>query len=253
MKLDKVAYIVSDVQFPTYDEALWNTMVRIAEDVAPDEVIWNGDILDFPQLSAYAHNPYKLETADLDVSLAEEKLYLPMREATSDAKATFLLGNHEDRIRRYSERNAGALGDFDWLSFMRLGWVEKVYEYGPRVGHFLTPDLMIAHGWRTGESATKNHMMDVATSIIHAHTHQLGSYFRSVANGRVMGAWAMGHCCDALRTPGTHGQGRPSWQQAAGAIVRYTPSGAFTVELLPVIGDTGDKVAVEGRVYRIHR
>lgn len=253
------AFIVNDVQFPSWDPALFEVATQIARDAEVDRVIWDGDNLDFEQLSSFAHNPYKITTARKDVARFHADVYDPFRrEVPTLVEEDWNDGNHEYRVQRYLEHNAAALGElFDQRDFLELPEEVRFHSYGKGVGTWLTPKLLVAHGWQASKWSAytaKANLMDVGgqVSVITGHTHRVGVFMHTTPGG-VQASYEVGHMCDPALVPKAI-QGVNDWQQVAGTIVRYERGGdAFHVELLPVIGSKQDRVIANGREYRLER
>src|SRR5690606_19500051 len=145
------ALIVNDTQYPAWDPALWEVTCQIARDAQIDWLIWDGDMLDFEQLSSFKHNPYKITTASQDVEAFHRDIRDPMIAAVADTleREDWNDGNHEFRYQRYCEHNAPALGAYPTpKEFLQLPDDVTWQPYGRAVGTMLTPKLLVAHGWQ---------------------------------------------------------------------------------------------------------
>lgn len=257
------AFIVNDLQYPYFDKALYEVACQIARDSDVTKLMWDGDDLDFEEFSSFGHNAYKLTTAESNVDGFHKDCRDPMLDAVEDTleEEDWNNGNHEYRYTRYMERNAPALGKYiDAKTFLKLPRDVNFVEYGRAIGTWLTPKLLVSHGWQaakwSGQTAKANATDMGDLSIITGHTHRIGVYAQTLPGGRVQWSYEVGHMCDDKAVPqGTAGEGgMPNWQQVAGTIVRYERGGnAFHVELIPVIGDKLDRCIANGREYTIDR
>ena len=246
--------VVNDTQYPHHDMALWEATCQIAKDAEIEEIVWAGDMLDFEQLSSFKFDPHKTGKAKEDVVGFHATLRLPLLKALSlytRPKEHWIDGNHEHRYTRFMENHA-ALDDPDPVSFMDLEYMHSYYPYGQRVGHYLTKELAVVHGWATGKStAVKSHVQEMGCSVIHGHTHRVSDY-RTTVGDRVLAGFEVGHMSDYRKVPGQHDKGKPDWQQVAGTLVHKARKGeSFNVDVLEVIGH--DKVWANDRVYEIER
>ena len=254
------ALVVNDLQFPYHDPALWEVTTQIGIDAGVDTVIWDGDILDFENLSSFAHNPYKIRTADEDVRAFHPEVREPLIKAIKPKREIWNNGNHEYRYTRYSEHNASALGmRVEPRDFLMLPKKVQFTEYGKGIGFMLTPKLLISHGWNASKwsaYSAKATALDLGDlSVVCGHTHRIGAFYHTTPRG-VQASYEVGHMCDWKRVPsGTVGVGGfPDWQQVAGTLIRYEKGGdSFHVEVLPVFGSKQDKVIANGNLYRIDR
>lgn len=251
------ALVVNDVQYPFYDPALWEVICQIAADAQPDTLVWNGDILDFPQLGAYDHNAYRLNPAKEDVDGFHRRLRGPLLDLIRPAHEHFNEGNHEDRLRRYAERNAPAVDIPPFREFVELPEQVTTSAYGNGVGYMLTDKLLVAHGWRHRKDSAytaRAHADDVGSSVsvMAGHTHRCGVWFKATPFG-TQASYECGHHCDEASIPKAV-QGHQNWQQTAGTLVYYERGGsAFDVKMIPVFGPNSDRVIANDREYRIQR
>lgn len=255
------ALIVSDTQFPYIDRAAWEVTCQIARDAEVDRVLWDGDMLDFEQLSSYRHNSYKIRQADEDVSEFHEIVRDPLLDSLLlPADEDWIDGNHEFRYTRYLNHNASALGGMpDPRDFLRLPDSVTYQKYGKASGVWLTPKLLVAHGWQARKHSAytaKANAEDVggSCSVITGHTHRVGMFAHTTPSG-TQGAWEIGHMCDPTDLPKAV-EGHQNWQQVVGTLVRYEREGdAFHVEIIPIVGSRASRAICNatGREYVIER
>lgn len=253
------AFVVSDTQFPFHDPALWEVVCDIYGDLQPDKLIWDGDILDFPQLSTkFKHNAYQLRTAQTDVEDFHDQLRSPLIASHSPADEAWSDGNHEDRYGRYAYEVATALEDSlkSARDFLQLPETVRYHPYGRAIGEWIIPNkLLVSHGWRASAHSAytaKANLEDLGggVSVITGHTHRTGQYNRTTALG-VVRAYEIGHMADERTVPKAV-PGKQNWQQVAGTVVRYARDGSdFDVSILNVLND--DRVIANDRVYQIER
>lgn len=254
------AFVINDTQYPYHDPALWEVACQIARDTNPDTIIWAGDMIDFPQLGTYKHDPYRLRSADQDVEGFHDDIRLPLLEAVKgEPRELWANGNHEDRYKRYREKNEQPAGRGilpHIKEFLRLPEEVDYVDWGKCSGHLLTPKLLIAHGWyarKWSAYTAKAHSVEVGDiSVLTGHTHRIGQFAHTTRSGTQV-AYENGHMCDPDATPKATA-GYQNWQQVAGARIRYERGGdAFDVELIPVFGPKRDRCIAGNREYRISR
>lgn len=78
---------------------VWHEVLKI---VQPAQVVLNGDVVDFPQISRHRKLPghFSLGLQD-EIDFAREKILRPAREICPDANILFTVGNHEFRLVTY--------------------------------------------------------------------------------------------------------------------------------------------------------
>lgn len=251
----KTTLVVNDTQYPYHDHSLWETTCQIAADNEIEEIVYAGDMLDFPQLSSFKFDPHKTNKAKDDVIGFHEDLRLPLLDGilSRTLDEWWVNGNHEHRYERYLEQHS-ALEEAHSVKFLELDGFKGFYPYGHRIGHYLTPELAVVHGWETGKTtALRNHMSEMGCSVIHGHTHRV-SQVRKYTGSRLLAGYEVGHMGDYAKIPGAHGKGQPDWQQVAGTLVYSSRNGdSFNVDVLEVFGKNSDRVWANGKVYHIER
>lgn len=243
---------------PTHDEAALSVARTLIREAAPDDVIMNGDNLDFPEFGRYRKTPTFAQTTQAAVNRAT----LLMGELRTDAPAArivWLEGNHEVRLPNLLIDNAVAAyglkrpGD-KWpvMSVPNLCKVDDVgveYVAGyPANDFWLNDNLRLIHGNHVnsrGATATR-YLEDERVSVLYGHIHrrECVEKTRHTRYGpRTVLAASFGCLCriDGA-VPSTKGGsdlfGRPlahaeDWQQGLG-IVHYHPDGRFAIESVAI-------------------
>lgn len=176
---------------------VWKDVLRI---VNPSQVVLNGDVFDFPQISRHRKLPghFSLSLQE-EIEFGREKILRPTREACPDANILFVIGNHEYRLVNYLADVAPQLADlavYDAsgakipLSFSNLFGLESL-----KIGlvcrqNFLAPYeaqrkrelaenwvviadcLAITHGTSTAQFAAAEQLKTYQMSGTSGHTHR---------------------------------------------------------------------------------
>ena len=101
--------VLADHQIPYHDENAIEAVNKYIHDLKPDEIVINGDFMDFPMLSTKFRRNHTTRYA-LQQDLDEGKYVLKShRKAAPKAKITLLEGNHELRLRTFIEEQADVL------------------------------------------------------------------------------------------------------------------------------------------------
>lgn len=240
---------LSDTHYP-YEDKDAMTMVRaFMEDLQPDIVVLNGDILDCPTISKYAPRRGELlkETSLQDqLDYATDRLE-ELRETVPGARFEFIEGNHEDRLQLYLGSKAKELAslrvlDFDQLAKLDdLGMNHTVYGQGV----WLNDRLFCYHGQYIGSNWTDKERMSSGASTITGHQHQQRvSYHRD--RSRSYKNVGQGCLCSMnppyLRTP-------PNWQQGFVYGYIFDNDKFRTIEVEIVRGEHQLWMAPEGEMY----
>jgi hypothetical protein len=265
-RLERVA-ILSDYHYHTYAKRVydprkgWVAQMKTAHDERamsaveqfllawkPDQVFFNGDMIDAAQISKFDKELHDVEGFEQDV-MGVRAMFGKHRQMFPDAKFHYLLGNHEERLERYLRQNAQALRWLSDLTYYKLFDAERfkitIYPYRERV-EIIPGVLEVTHGDKVAQKSgyTAQRMMEAGISGVSGHVHRLGQVFKTDRRGTV--TWLEGGCLCRLDPEYAIS---PNWQQ--GIVVAYIdrPNKRFHLDLVPVIngrivyaGDTYESV-----------
>lgn len=241
---------------PIHDERAISVALQVIKDMNPDQVVMNGDNLDFSDFGKYLNFvPFRnmvQPAIDRGAELCRE-----IREAAPNAKITWIEGNHEARLHKYMATYAapasgvtrGKLSGQSREEFpvnsvpflCRMADFDITYLVGyPESQYFINSNLMVVHGHKvnsSGSTATK-YLNDAHQSVIYGHIHRVeyGYRTRRSPNGpRTVMAASPGCLCrtDGVVPSTNSGNdhfGKPivvggeNWQQGL-AVVQYQPFG----------------------------
>ena len=203
------------------------------QDVAPDTVIVNGDIVDLFEISSHCKAPERWDQLQNDLDTTN--LFLRMvREAAGDARIFATEGNHENRLRSYLKLNAPK------LMSLRSSALEAQIDYaGAEIvffpgdqGFLLREEFLVQHGniirGEAGASA-KAHFLKHGISGLSGHTHRLGTYRRT---GYVQREWF--EQGGLMRTDADYVEA-PNWQQGCVVLEFSNTTGNFVGHEVPFV------------------
>lgn len=196
------AVVMGDFHVPFHDPRAVQVALALVEDIQPEVIFLNGDVLDCYAVSRFDKNPRRaLELQDeIDQTF---DILSRVREAAPTARIVYIRGNHEARLNTYLNSRAPELSGLRaldiraLLSLDALGieWVEgkgkEAYsEYGAvKVGHF---DRVNQHAGYTAKLLLDKH----STSLVQAHTHRLADVYRRYPGGRSVVGTESGCLCE---------------------------------------------------------
>lgn len=228
-----------DCHHPHCDVDTWAAVLKYIREKQPNEILLGGDFLEMESCSQ--HSVF-VEQAFVDDIEAGKAALQALRRAAPLARITYLEGNHETRLQRFTAARApsmrGALTIPDQLGLAELG-VEWVPE-GKLVkrGH-----LHFVHGYWANVHHAKKHLDKYGVSVAYGHTHKPQVFTDADGVGRIRAAWGM-PCMRTLR---------PEWLKGAPAgwvngfgVFYVDDRGEYTA--LPVLTFDG-RFRLEGRVY----
>ena len=244
---------LSDLHIPYCDPFAWRLVLNIVEVVKPTKINVLGDALDFYQLSTFDKDPKQLENGRLQEDF--DQWFRMARELQRAAPATceytFLPGNHEDRLRRYLNRNPELYGlrALELPSLMRLD--ELGFSYFEDEVEIVRGLLVGKHGDVVRKDSAFSAKGELekekyAISTITGHTHRLGTHYARTRN-RVVKAMENGCLCDLNPTY----MKNPNWQQGC-TMVTHFGGEMFHIEDLPFL-NSGERVkaVVHGQVVTL--
>lgn len=244
---------LSDLHIPYHDPHAWQLALNIVAAVKPTGINLLGDMADFYRLSVYDKDPKRFEDGGLQEEL--DQWYRMARElqraAPEGCRYRYIIGNHEDRLRRYLNRNPELYGlrALEIPSLFRLA--ELGIEYCDGEIEIVPGYLVGKHGdvvRRDSAYSAKGELEKerYAISTITGHTHRLGTHYVRTRRGVVK---AHENGCLCLLDP--EYVKLPNWQQGI-TMATHWGGELFHVEDIPFL-NSGDalKAVVLGQVVTL--
>ena len=237
--------IANDFHVPFHDRRTVMLFLAFIRRHQPDEVVLNGDIGDFYEISRFKKDPNRVKK---QASLLKEiKAICGFLEAVRNAagkkaRITYIEGNHEERLKTYIWTHADALA---WVKGLEMQGMLKMADYGIEYEEDAIErgDLLITHGTRVsihaGYSAKREYDKNGCTGIS-GHTHRDGKYSIRTRKGQF--AWWENYCMCNLKA--SYIKGVTNWSQGF-SYVTLVGRRPF-VEQLAIIGH---KYIYGGRVF----
>lgn len=97
----KRVLVLNDLHIPFHSTSAVNLVMSVAKDVQVDEIIINGDLLDFYNINSHGpKHPHVISS--LEDEIYEGRTFLEeLRDLFPKAKIHFIYGNHEHRLDRF--------------------------------------------------------------------------------------------------------------------------------------------------------
>lgn len=225
--------VMNDVQIPFEDKAvLWDLVVPFVQELKPDGVVLNGDIVDNYEISDYQKDP-KLRSVGLR---AERKGAGRLMKALEQIPIKHWIdGNHEDRYRRYAWGRVPELVRADIMPTFATAF--KLGDYGfswtQYGGHRMLGKLMVTHGFIVAQQSAysaQRHFQRLGNSVLIGHTHRGGTHYKTNVGGAHV---AIENFC-LCRLDGLGYAQFPDWQQGF-SVVDVFDNGLFNVQQVPII------------------
>jgi len=182
----KTTVVLNDTHGNFVDPVALRLVLDFIKREQPDNVVLNGDIMDFYKISQFDKDPARLTTLQEEIDFVYDNILGPIRKAVPDAKIDYVQGNHEARLRKYLWKKASELASLRALNIdallrlreLNITYHEKMHKIG---------DLYFFHGEviRQHSGYTAKAMFDrKGVSLIHGHTHRDGKYTLRNLNGQ---------------------------------------------------------------------
>lgn len=198
---DRRVLVLSDIHIPFHDVDAIETAVDWAKrERGVTDILFNGDLCDFYQLSSFTRDPSERSIAE-ELNMAAE-LVREVSKAFKGAEVHIKLGNHEQRFIRYIQTKAPDLTGLDTLT------LESVFrQYVPDAN--IVEDwrvlklgkLVVVHGHEVGRGGGGQHpakwlLQKAQRSSLCGHFHRSDEFTTKDALGQVQTAWSVGCLCN---------------------------------------------------------
>ena len=214
----KISYLqdkIKEVKFPEGTLLLYDIHIPHQDIVAVDsaikyakahyeirEVILGGDTMDCESLSKYDKIS---ETASFsDEVYATNRFLRMLRENFPDAKITYIMGNHEERLEKYVRKNVPELADFkeltlpSFLDFDEVGveFIDNRKRLTQGVGPYRVQGWNIFHGHEFGicplTNPAKRYVDRAKVNMIVGHIHKTDSSVMTTFNRDLIRCYSVG-------------------------------------------------------------
>ena len=239
----QTAAIIGDPHIPEHDSETLTNVEEFLYEQQPDYLFYNGDMMDFYQVSVFDKDPARLGTMQNDLD-ETTSMFDRHSDGLPQTKKVFVGGTHENRWFKYLRQHAPALANLKSTNVEELYKLKEhdityvPFEVGVLVNKtflILHGDIVSKHSSYTAKMQSDNH----GGSGICNHTHRMGSYYKRNVFG-FYGWWENGCLCklnpDWLKNP--------NWMQGFSLV--HFKDDRYWVEQIPIINH---KFMYGGKVY----
>jgi len=283
---EKLAIILPDIQAgfrryedgtldPIHDPKALDVALQIIKDTKPDQVILNGDNLDFPQLGRFSQENTFAQTLNPTLDYVH-KFLAQIRANAPDAKIVYLAGNHELRLskyimqyaeRLYGVRQAGTEDKVLTIPFLlNLADVECEYKSGyPANEYWINERLKAIHGHlvRPAGKTAAAIVGKEETSTLFGHIHRHEYAARTAKNfsgARFVIAQSFGCLARVDGAVPSYGSGVDemtdmpvqnweNWQQGIGVVHYQEGDKPFDTQQITIQTHNGYQTRFNGKLY----
>jgi len=244
---NETAMVIGDIHFKYECKRSLELLLALMEDIQPDRVFLNGDILDFYALSSFDKDPKRADTRIMTEINKAKVMFEKMREICPLAKIYYICGNHELRLKKYLNRKAPDLHevvnlpDLLELSKYDIKWIpgkkDAFVQYGETlIGHF---NRVSKHSAYTAKALSTDMP---GYNIVQSHVHRQGLYFFTIGDKQV---WAAEGGCVADPRQADYIGGIPNWQRG-GLVIETDEKGKQSPNLAQVVQN---RLHFRGEIY----
>lgn len=261
----------SDIHFRFEDPTALGVTLDFTEELQPDIIFVNGDVVDFPDISRFSNSPLDILT---DVDLANlsglvleskqqgkskkyikprlqrdfERIYeffKDLRRRCPKARIIMIYGNHDHRLQGFIDDNARQLSGVrrpgDKGDVLALSEITKVSEFGVEIVYsgknessMVYGDLLIGHFYKVSNksAATARSLMNQKhKSLLQPHVHRMGACYKTLNDGSPLVGIEMG--CQCRLDPDW--MENPNWQHGFVVIHKKKNSKRFYLQPIQIV------------------
>lgn len=196
-----LSLVISDGHVPFHDDIALRSALDYGSDREVDNVILNGDMIDFFSVSRWEKNPEE-RNMSRELQLARQFLQ-HLRERFPNARIIYKIGNHEERWEKYMYTKAPEIcgvADFQiykLLDFAKYGIEEVKSKQKMKSGKNLT----IIHGHELFQSNApvnfaRTLQQNLGVCAIAGHRHNTSEHSQKNADNKYITCWSLGCLCD---------------------------------------------------------
>ena len=153
---------------PGHVSTAHKAFLEFAKEYKPKVIIKNGDELDFPTISRFAHGWEKRPTVAEEVEYTASML-AEIEKTAPQAQLIWPVGNHDSRLETKIATQAPELANLKGVH-LRDHFSER---WKPCFAVFINKDVVVKHRIRGGIHATRNNTLNAGRTVITGHLHSL--------------------------------------------------------------------------------
>lgn len=144
---------------------------KFIDDIRPEGIILNGDVMDFPRISRYPQNWESAPQPQEELEAVQDHLNDFVKLGKRGSHKIWTLGNHDARFERYF---ANSSPEMQGISGVHLADHFPLWQKGiscfVNSGHEAGA-TMIKHRFKGGIHATRNNTLNAGISMVTGHLH----------------------------------------------------------------------------------
>lgn len=245
----EITVSLSDMHIPFHDPDAISCAFGFVRDIRPNRLILNGDIPDFYQLSRFLKSPRRILSMQDDID--QTNVILDDLDAVlpDECEKDWILGNHEDRLRRWRWDNPET-STVHGTSFEEMfHTAERGYAIHAPKGRSASTKIGVVEVGHFNKAlkysgATEHALVEErGCSIVQGHSHRMGVYYtRKGGSGIQLVGVGNGCLCDL------HPEyvNEPNWHHGLVVITRIIGANRFHIQQYEILGGN---MFVDGKRY----
>lgn len=180
--------ILSDIHGIFVDSKAWEATLAVIANNQFDEIVLNGDVLDFPLISKFDNKLFSIPIMKnysevLEIEFTKQYILAPLRQVAPNTKIVFRLGNHEERLTegKYStaaEKIAKLFKHYNTSELDQMLELDKFnIEYDSTSCRNYFGKFDVVHGLSLSKNAPEKNIYEYMGSGTSGHSHRLNSTY----------------------------------------------------------------------------
>lgn len=229
--------VLSDIHLPYHNVNALSAVKDFLDDVRPDRLVLDGDIVDLYEVSRHNEGSVLL-LRDKDITRTWNVADHEIGELCDAAgrgcrEKRFVRGNHEDRLRRWLQDGDHAVfaNEPAFNIATRLHLPERGIVMGPELypnDGIMVGKLWIYHGQYCGKYHARTHLDKFRHSVMYGHTHTPQTHHVATLKGQ-QAAYGLGWLGDWDSEAVDYADKVNSWVHGFG-VVHTWPDGSYTAQ-----------------------
>ena len=256
----KVALVASDLHSLYLDPFTWLVFLESVEDLEPDVVYLNGDVIDGAEISSHPKIPGARVPLQLEIDHARGLLRELRDAAPPSTRIVWGAGNHFlDRLVRYLAQVAPGIAGLRSLRIDNLLELDDLDIDLAQGGSFVSPAgtegdeprrllwgcYLVTHGTKLGRHPAAAELAQWGVSGTSGHVHRASVHYGSTYAHRGL-TWMSTPMACSEEAGRSYIRDHAGWQRGFGIALVHPAT--RRVHHYPIVTD-GDVAVVEGRVY----
>lgn len=240
--------VLSDIHGIFVDTKAWEAVLSVINNNHFDEIVLNGDIMDFPLISKYDAKLFSIPLMKnyseiLEVEFTKQYILLPLRTLAPNSKIVYRLGNHEERLTegKYSgsaDRIAKLFKHYNTSELNQMLELDKLdIEYDPTNSRNYFNVFDVVHGLSLSKNAPEKNIYEYMGSGTSGHSHRLNStYIKNKSSNYV---WVESGCLRTIEDVEYIPTGKTvDWMQGFVTVDFDVDNGYFYSKTHPIVNGT---------------